>query len=287
VVPDQPFNKEDEAMPIIMFSSDDYQSASNIAKKTAEALEYKYVDREIITSVAAKYGISEIKLSKALDETPSIMGMSSKAWKQYLAYIQEAVLGELLTDNVVVHGVAAHLYVLGVSHVLKVRILADPDEKIRRVANRGNMHFEKAKKIIRRLERQRKRWSNHAFKLDETDPSLYDMVINTSQIDTEEAIEMIRTATGYKKFKPMTYSIKCLQDRELASRVRAALLSKFPDIKVQARDGAVVVELKALKREKNKKTLAVKELAGQIPGVHYIEVHVINDIFRQAAESGR
>ncbi len=274
-------------MPIIIFSSDSYQNGIEIAKKTAEALGYKYVDREILNSVAAKHDIPEAKLVKALDETPSFMGMSSKAWNQYLAYIQEAVLGELLDDNVVTYGLAAHLYVLGVSHVLKVRILVDPDEKVGRVAEQQDVGFEKAKKLVRRLEKQRKRWSLDAFKLDETDPSFYDMMINTSQIDPEEAVGMISTATGYRKFKPMTYSIKCMQDRELAGRVKAALLSKFPDVRVQARDGAVVVEIKALKREKHKKTLAVKERVEQISGAHYVEVHVINDIFRQAAESGR
>ena len=274
-------------MPIIAFSSDPYEDSSEIAKNTAEVLGYRYVDRKILSPVAVKYGIPEVKLIKAFDETPSFMGMTSKAWNQYLAYIQEAVFGEMLDDNVVSHGVAAHLYVLGVSHVLKVGILVNPDEKVRRTANQENISFEKAKKIVRRREKKRKHWSLDGFNLDETNPSLYDMVINISQIDPEEAVGMISTATGYRKFKPMTYSIKCMQDRELASRVRAALLIKFPDVRVQARDGTVVVEIKALKREKRTKASAVKELAGKISGVHYVEVHVINDIFRQAAESGR
>jgi len=274
-------------MPIITFSSDSYRKSREIAKKTAEALGYKYVDRKILSSVAVKYDIPEAKLIKTLDETPSFMGMSSKAHKQYLAYIQEAVLGELLDDNAVCHGVAAHLYLLGISHVLKVGILMDFDERVRQVADQEKVSIEKAKKIVRRQEKQRKRWSLDNFNLDETDPSLHDMVINISQIDPEEAVSMISTATGYRKFKPMTYSIKCMQDRELAARVRVALLKDFPDVRVQARDGTVVAEIKALKREKHRKSSAVKELVGNISGVHYVEVHAINDIFRQAAESGR
>ena len=34
-------------------------------------------------------------------------------------------------------------------------------------------------------------------------------------------------------------------------------------------------------------TEAIKEIAGRISGVEYVEVHVINDFFRQAAESFR
>jgi hypothetical protein len=213
--------------------------------------------------------------------------MSFNEWKQYLAYIQEAVFGEMVNDNVVTYGVAAHLYVLGVSHVLKVHILLDLDERAKQVAAQEKVAFEKAQKIIHRQERQRKRWSLDGFQLDETDPSLYDMIINISQIDPDEAVDMIIAEIGDRKFKPMTYSLKCMQDRELASRVRAALLRDFPDVRVQARDGTVVVEIKALKREKQKKAEAIKELTGKISDVHYVEVHVINDILRQAAESER
>jgi cytidylate kinase len=274
-------------MPVIIFASDLYQESREISKKTAESLGYKYVDRKILTSAAAKHDVPEAKLIKALDEIPSFMGMSSKAWKLYLAYIQEAVLGELLDDKAVCHGLAAHLYVLGVSHVLKVGIIMDLDERAKHVAEQEKVPFEKAKKIVQRQGKYRKRWSLSAFNRDETDPSRYDMVINISQITPEEAVGMITTATGYRKFKPMTYSIKCMQDRELASRVRSALLRNFPDVRVQARDGTVVVEIKALKREKQKKAKAIKEIAGKISGVHYVEVHVFNDIIGQAAESGR
>ena len=274
-------------MPIIIFSSDVYQNGEQIAKKTAESLGYRYVDREILKSVAEKYHIPEVRLIKALDELPSFFSMSSKKWKQYLAYIQEAVMGELLDDNVVTHGMAAHLYVRGVSHVLKVRILMDHDERVKQMAHQEKIAFEKAKKIIRHQEKHRKRWSLDGFQLDEADPSLYDILVNISQIDPEEAVGMISAATGYRKFKPMTYSFKCMQNRELASRVRAALLKCFSDVKVQARDGAVVVEIKALKREKQKKAKAIKELTKNISGVNSVEIHLINDIFRQAAESGR
>ena len=274
-------------MPIIIFSSDSYPDGKEIAQKTAEDLGYRYVDRKILGSVAEKYNIPEARLIKALDESPSFMGMSSKEWNLNLAYIQEAVWGELLDDNVVTCGVAASLYVLGISHVLKIRILVDAEEKVKRMAEQKNVSLQKAGKLVKRLEKHRKRWSLEAFNLNETDPSLYDMMINTCQIDHGEAVGLISTATGYKKFHPMTYSIKCMKDRELAGRVRATLLRDFPDIRVRARDGAVVVEIKALKREKHKKAVAIKERVEPISGVHYVEVHVIKDIFRQAAESGR
>ena len=42
-----------------------------------------------------------------------------------------------------------------------------------------------------------------------------------------------------------------------------------------------------LKRNQREKQETVRKLAGQVPGVRYVEVHVINDLFAQAALSER
>jgi cytidylate kinase len=274
-------------MPIIIISSDSYKTGREIGEKTAKATGYDYVDREILGPVAEKSNVQEEKLIKALDEAPSFLGLSSKLRNKYLAYIQEATLGQLLEDNVVCHGLAAHLYVLGVSHALKVRVLSDPEELASQLSSEAGGSAEKVKKLLKRQDAQRKRWSLEAFDLDETDPSNYDMVINLSQIDPDEAVKTIADMTAYRKFQPMTYSVKCLRDKELASRVRMVLMERFSDVRVQADGSTIVVETKAIKREKQKRTEAIKELAGGIAGVGYVEVHVANDIFRQAAESSR
>ncbi|MBW1780034.1 MAG: cytidylate kinase family protein [Deltaproteobacteria bacterium] len=274
-------------MSIIIISSDSYSIGREIAMRTAEAVDYAFQGREILEKVADTYQIEEAKLVKALDETPSLLGMSTRLRNRYLAYIVEATLGALLKDKVVCQGLAAHLYVLGVSHVLRVRILADAERSPQQSVPEEGVSIKEAHKRLERRNKLRRRWSMDAFDLDETDPSQYDLVISLSQIDRDEAVKIITETVAYRRFNPMTYSIKCLNDLELASRVRAVLLARFPDVRVRARSGTLVVETTALKREKRKRAQAIKEIAGKIPGVEYIEVHVINDIFRRAAESFR
>jgi hypothetical protein len=266
-------------MSVVVISSDSYRMGRKIGEKSARALEYRYLDREILSAVAARYAIAEDKLVMALDEVPSFMGISAKLRDRCLAYIQEAVLGELLQDQVVCHGLAAHLYVHGVSHVLKVRILSGSGGRTD-VSRRSRKKTDSREKFSRR-------WSLEAFKVDETDPSHYDLVINLNQIDVDEAVRIITDTVGHRRFKPMTYSLKCLRDWELGSRVRAALIEQFADVRVEADNGKVVVETGGLKRERQKKTAAVKALTEKIPGVKEVQVHIINDIFRQAVESFR
>lgn len=81
----------------------------------------------------------------------------------------------------------------------------------------------------------------------------------------------------------MTYSLKCLADLALAAKVNAALLKSMSDVKAQARDGSVIVLTKALRPQKRKKIAAIKELAGNVEGVSYVEVHVKKNILGEAA----
>ena len=274
-------------MPIIIISSDSYKAGREIGEKTAKATGYAYVDREILGPVSEKTHIEEKKLTKALEPDTSFLGFSSKTRNRYLAYIREAVLVRLLEDNVICHGLAAHFYVLGVSHVIKVRVLSDPQQLFSQLSAEEGVTLEKMKKRLKREAERHRRWSLEAFGLDETDPSNYDMVISLSQIDPDEAVKTIVDMTAYRKFQPMTYSIKCLADKALASRVYVALIERFSNVMVQADGRTVVVETQSIKREKQKKAETIRELAAGVEGVGEVEVHVVNDIFRQAAESHR
>lgn len=274
-------------MAVIIISSNSLPKAAQIAAETAKALNYRCLGRELLREVGEKYGVSEEKLHKTLDELPALLGVSARAHALYLAYLEEAVLAKLAQDRVVCHGLAAHLYVRGVSHAFKVRVLADPSELIRSMMREKGVSPEKAAKDTQHEQALRSRWSLDYYRVDETAPSLYDLVIDLSRMVPEEAVKIIIETSSHPKFKPMTYSVKSVNDMELASRVRVALLDHFPDIIVQADGGTVVVETTAVPREKGKKAEAIERLVRSVPGVGHVEVHVANDIIRQASESFR
>lgn len=274
-------------MSVIIISSDYLENGRAVAEKTAQSLGYQCLDRSILAEVAREHNLSEEQLVRALDEPPRWLGISSKARKQYLAYIQEATVVRLLADNMVCYGLGAHLYLRGVSHVLKVRIQSDREALASQLSARRQITLEKAGKVLDNEAKLRKRWSMAAFQLDETDSTLYDLIIKLRQIDVDRAVEILTESIGDRRFQPMTYSRNKMEDVALESRAKVVLLERFPNIRVQALHGRLIVQAMALKREKQKKAAAIKEVAGQIPGVGYVEVQVINDIFRQAIESFR
>jgi cytidylate kinase len=275
-------------MPIIIISSETEEAARQIAPATAEALGYPCLGPEILADIAAQSNVPEEKLTQALGNIQSkFKRMRSKTRSQLLAQVESAVLDRLMPGNIVCWGVAAHLYVQGVSHAVKVRLLANREQQAEQMAAAQNITVKRAEKSIQDAIRKQVQWSRSAYELDETDPSIYDLVVNLEQIDPDEAVRTITGAAAYRKFKPMTYSIKTLAENALAAKVKTKLLGTMSDVRVQARDGKVVVTSKALKRERQKKAAAIKELAGQVEGVEFVEVHLINYVIREAAESLR
>jgi cytidylate kinase len=279
--------REDITMSIILISADNPWDGQEIARKTAGFLGYDFLGREILAELAQKRRIPESKLAESIDNYPKLFSINAKARCRYLAYIQEATLGRLLKDNIVCQGIAAHLYVSGVSHAMKVRLISPIEKRAEQLASQNQIPLSKAIKVLARQKKYRQQWTQDVFRFDETDPGRYDLMINLGQIDPDETAKIISESIVSRKFKPMTYSIRCLQDLELASRVKVLLADNFPGARVRADGGTLVVEITGLKREKRKKETAIKERLQNIPGVEYVEVHFINDFFKQAADSYR
>lgn len=275
-------------MPIIIISSDAAECEQPIAEGVAKAVGYRLLGPDILPDIAARRAIPAEKLTAALDQTPSAWRPGqSKSWLLRLACIEADVLDRLRQDNIVCWGLAAHLYVLGVSHALKVRLLTEGEKTVDRIAEQRGISPQRARHWLESAKRKRSQWSKTAFGQNEAEPSMYDLAINLGQIDPDEVVRTIAGAVAYRKFQPMTYSLHSLADLALAAEVKTKLLVLMSDVRVEARDGKVVVTSKAMKREREKKFAAIKALAGAVKGVDYVEVHLINYVIRAAAESNR
>lgn len=272
-------------MPVLLLASDNKDLENKLAQKLAQKLEYSTLSSQFLNEVAEKYSLDRKKLVDAMTNTPSILKlMSTKNWNYFLSCVEVEVLNRILEDNVVCWGLAAQLYVIIVSHVLKVRLIGghggSPLEE-------DNILSIKDRKAIEERERKRDKWSMAAFGRKESNPELYDLVINMDQIRPEEAVETLATTINYPRFKAMTYSKNTLVDKTLAARVKNTLLKTLTDIHVQANNGTVVVTTTSVKREKSKKINSIKETVGKIKDVSFLEVHWNKDIISEASNSFR
>lgn len=275
-------------MPIIILASDPPEAESPIASRIAADLGYRTLSRDDLPAIAAGGGAPEARLAEVLDRSPSRWRrMPPARWNHLLTLLEAEVLNRLKEDNIVCWGLAAHLYAMGIAHALKVRLWEDPATRAEKLAAASGITLKQAQRRLADSLERRRRWCREAFGQDETEASLYDLAINLGPIAPDEAVATITGAVAYRRFQPTTYSAGCLADLALSARVRAKLLGSLTDVRVQAQGDKVVVTSKAMKRERRRKAAAIKELAGAVDGVGFVEVHLINYVIRAAAESFR
>jgi len=86
-------------------------------------LGYECISRDIILEASEQFNIPEIKLIRAIHDAPSILDRFTYGKERYIAFLRAALLKHLQRDNVVYHGLAGHLFLQNIPHVLKVRIM--------------------------------------------------------------------------------------------------------------------------------------------------------------------
>jgi len=268
-------------MPVIIVAADDYSEGRVIAEQTAAGLGYRFVDREILEEISKTWNVSEKHLRKALDESALLSDVLSKRSRRDRAIVQREVLRLLLQDNVVCHGLCAHLYVLGVSHVIRVRLLSSPP-----LAGPDNREDEFETGCIEKAgkgdQKSCRYWSLKDPESDQQDIGRYDLVIRTKGVPVSNAVQRLTAVAKDPKLRANTYALKCLKDLELAASVRIRLLETFTNVNVEVNAATVVVKTRLSKRNRNQNIETIKKMVGDISGVSYVEVHALNGLLSKA-----
>ncbi|MHC1727114.1 MAG: cytidylate kinase family protein [Syntrophobacteraceae bacterium] len=266
-------------MPIITISRGSYSKGKEVAEKVAERLNYKCVAREIFIEASREFNIPEVKLVRALHDAPSILDQFTYGKEKFIAYFQASLLKCLQRDNVVYHGLAGHFFLKGISHVLKVRIIADMEDRVRLEMAREDIQREEALSILIKDDAERRKWSMNLYGIDTADSKLYDMVLHIRKINVDDAVELICHTAGLETFNTTYESQKAMDDRVLASEVKTTLLEIKPDIQVFVRGGNVSLGASTMALKDPDMVKEIQRIARQIPGVKNVTVqpnHVVD-----------
>ncbi|MFO8057997.1 MAG: cytidylate kinase-like family protein, partial [bacterium] len=195
--------------------------------------------------------------------------------KRYVSYFRYALLERVKEDNVIYHGLAGHFFLEGLSHLLKVRILADMDDRAQLESEREGIPFDKAKNLLKKDDEERRKWSMQLYNMDPQDPSIYDMVLHIKKLGTEDAVDLICEAVQKEQFQSTDASRQAVEDMLLAAEAKVRLVEKFPDAEVFAEKGNVNVKMEGLYDQEEAVKKKVEELVSQVPGVQKCSVSMV------------
>jgi cytidylate kinase len=236
-------------MAIITISRGCFSHGKEIAEKVAVKLGYECVSREILIEASRFFHVPEMKLLKSIHDAPSILERITHGEDIYLSYVQAALLEHAKKDNIVYHGHAGHLLMSEISHVLKVRVIAELNQRIEFLQQKQNVSKDEAAAFIKKEDQERAQWTRYLYKIDMNDPQIYDIVLNIGRLTIADACEIICATVQRDTYRGTPSSKKVINDLALSSHVKAALQTVCK-AEVRADDGIVRIKVPAQKIRK-------------------------------------
>src|SRR5512135_1370921 len=236
-------------MAIITISRGSYSRGKEVAEKLAQSLGYECLSRDILLEASERYNIPEIRLIRAIHDAPSILERFTYSKEQYVAYIRAALLRHAQKDNVVYHGLAGHFLLKDIPHVLKVRIIADLEDRVNEEMKREKISAEEARRILLKDDEERRKWGLKVYGTDTWDPNLYDLLIHIKCLRVNDAVDIIKCALKAPCFQSTPEGQRVVDEMSLAARIEAALVQEIPSIKVEVKEGEIYISLRGALRE--------------------------------------
>jgi cytidylate kinase len=262
-------------MSIVTISHAPYSGGSEIAEKLASVLNFRCVDREVLLEASRRYGIPEAKYTEVLEAEGHWWERWMESLRLYRITLQAAMCEVAQGGRLIYYGRAGQELFPGIQHVLKVLIVAPMEYRIQEVKARKSLEGENARHFLRELDRVRSRRLRALFNTDWQDPVGYDLVINSSRINTDSAAHLIAETVSREEFRPTPESEKAFQDLTTTARVQAALITspKTRNIILNVRSDGGQVNISGILADPDLET-EIARIAKGVAGV----THVTTDI---------
>jgi cytidylate kinase len=260
-------------MAIVTISHQMGAGGPEIGMKLAQRVGYRYVDQELVLDVARKYGVAEDKLSHLDESKPTLFERFDTETRYYITILQTSLLDFAEMDNCVLMGRGGQWLLRGIPHVVRVRVIAPFETRVRRWIKRtaemtGETPTQRAAAdFVRRDDAEKSGRMRYLYEVDLADPMLYDGVVSTDRLSYDAVVDMIETGLRRPEMATTDVARRLVASRALASRVQVALAinseTRRYRISVEADDGVVTLEgTGALER--------AVEVARDVPGVRVV-----------------
>jgi cytidylate kinase len=252
---------------IICISRGTHTGGKELADKLAGDLGYACLSREELTDRATHHGIPVGKLEMAVLKRRPLSDALAIEIDRYKAFITASLCERALDDSIVYHGRTGHLVLQDVTHILRIRAIADTDYRIGVVMARMNLDRKKARKYCEEVDEDRERWVRTQYGVAWESPSLYDVTINLSNLSVDNSARALVHMAALPEFQETPATHQLVRDLLLSSRCRLAIgadpRTADMNVRVRAEKGAVSVTFQPWQAKRGELLPAVLEkLAG-------------------------
>lgn len=259
-------------MPIVTISRGSYYHGKAIAEKLAAKLGYGCLSRDEVIADLDEFHLPEIKLVRCLDDTFSVLERFPHGKQRFVTAIRAALLEQFVRGKVVYHGLVGQYFLRNISHVMKIRIIADTERRIADEMARENLSAEQARFILKKDDEERRKWAMFLYGIDILNADNYNMVIRIGHMKEDNAVDILANAVQFPAFQETAESQALLEDEALAARVSYRLFD-FPHATATAHSGHLSITLKVPEEQRSPVEEHIAEVLANIRGMKSYSVH--------------
>ncbi|MBU1319226.1 MAG: cytidylate kinase-like family protein [candidate division Zixibacteria bacterium] len=232
-------------MQIISISRGSQSGGTEFATDLANKLGYECISREDLLEEATRQKIPVGKLETSIVKPHIFSERLAIELEHYKALATSILCEKALDHDIIYHGRTGHLLLPGVDNVLRIRVVTSDEQRIASVMSRLNLSRNRAKQYIEAVEEDRRKWVRKCYNVEWDVFTLYDVVLNLSQVHPANAAAAICSMAQLPEFQSTPASRSALRDLLLAARARLALLrddkTRPMNLKLMANKGVLHV----------------------------------------------
>jgi len=266
-------------MAIITISREMGTGAYQIASEVAQRLKYTLIDGPRVKSLAAKYGLTPEILQLVDEKPPSYVTAEDRKRAAALNAIELIILDLARKGNVVIYGRGGQDLLKDCKNILRLRFIADFEERVERFAEREWIDPDMARSLIRRSDHQRGGFIHFYFDRDWKDPNYYDLVFNTSRLSEPTIVDCIIATAKEPSIKDADKSSVAVIDSVILSKkietalLNAPVLEDYRPFTISIDKGAVSISGYIISEaQKNAAIAIVKSVKGVTSVIEDIHV---------------
>ncbi len=255
-------------MPIVLISSPPHGMGEELAMSLQQKTGWPLLNRDMVADMAHEKGIRLGRLELAVLKSPQLHEKLAREKKLYLAFVTSKICEYAENGNLIYQGRAGHLLLPGVSHRLRVGLMAPKDLRIKKAMQDLGMPLEKATRYIEQLDEDIEKWARFAHREESLrDPLQYDVYLHLQTMSLTSATALLCDMAHLPEFRPSPVSLQAMSDVDLTARAILQLAfderTKAADLGVRAANSVITVTYRPRQEVDDKAITAVlKNLEG-------------------------
>ncbi len=268
-------------MSVLTITSGLYSNAEKIVNNLSKQLNSKIItDTDIIEKTHQVYNIKLTTLQKVVESKQIAFNDFTHEKEKCTALLKKTVSEFVSKGSCIFYGNTGHLVPEEVTHVMKVLIISNKEQRI----ENGMKNFDLSKKdVIKNIETSDKYaflWTNFLFGKKAWNKSLYDIVIPTDKLEAEESISLISKHLEELLLNKEDLIINEIFDFKLAADAEIALSKIGQGLLVKVSGGNIVVTIDKKVLMLNKFQQKIINTVQQIPNVKSVKTEIGKNYYK-------